>query len=237
MKFEKDDKIAEFFSLKAQEFQAENPTQFTRDRSKSVGASEVFKCPRYVWFTKQEIRKQQEENSPTPPNPNGGYMMRGKIIEDNFLAPLFRWAFGDEAEHLGDEQETLVAPDCEWLTATPDGIIKDPITGEKVLVEFKTHDPRSVMNEPKPEHVLQTHVQMGITGIHTTLLTYVNASDVFNFTVFRIKFDPVIYEEAKKNARMIMEVKNPEDLNVINAVIRGECLYCKWRKEGKCNGQ
>lgn len=230
----RDDDFAAMLSVGAQKYQADNPTQFTRDRSKSVGASEVFRCPKYVWLSKEEIRKQQKENTPTPLNERGGFMMRGKVMEDYYIVPVMKHIFGDNVKGLGDDQETLVAKETEYLTATPDGFLVDPETGETVLVEFKTFDPRSYPTEPKPEHVLQTHVQMGITGTRKTYLIYVNASDYFDFVVFQIEFDEQIYKRAIERAKQIMTAKSPDELDSTINQLRGECYTCKFYYNKQC---
>ena len=230
--------VAEYLRGGAQDWQARRPTVFTRDRSKSVGASEVFQCPRYVYFTKQEIKKQQDNNEPPPRLENGGFMLRGKILEDNFIAPFMGELFDGKIKNLGDEQETYVAEDCEFLTATPDGIGVCPFTDKKILWEFKTFDPRVGADSlPKAAHVLQTHVQMGVTGIDTTYLCYFNASDLFDIRVFEINFNETVYDNAKERATNVMRAQSPEELDVTEAVIKGECEYCKYREKGLCNGE
>ncbi len=230
-----DHEFAEKMRIAAMTYQRDNATQFTRDRSKSVGASEAFNCPRALYITKQDIAKQNANpNDEAPLMENGGFMMRGKVMEDAYVAPLLKFLFGDAISHVGDDQETLLSPDTPNLTATPDGILTEP-DGSKSLIEIKTIDPRASLTQPKLNHVLQTHVQMGVTGIKTyTRLMYVDASDYFNFTVFKIPYDDAVYKAAVVNADIVMNAHDGLDIDTTAAMMKNECASCKYNADERC---
>ena len=207
-------------------FHEHNLSQFTKDRSLSVGASEVFKCIRQTGITKAKLKEYKKLQKPMPIVDGHGYMLRGTIMEDKFIVPVISEAFKDDPslEKLYGEQETVTAPDCQWLTATPDGLAED------YQLEFKTADPRkSIKQGPDPNHVLQTHVQMGIFGRKKTYLIYFNASDWADVTVYEITFRPEVYEKAKQRAEQIMTT--PWTKLFKEGSITGDCQYCNYRIE------
>jgi CRISPR/Cas system-associated exonuclease Cas4 (RecB family) len=214
-----EEQFADKIKETAMQFQVDNSTLFSRDRSKSVGASEIFRCLRAVKYTKDKLKN---KTLMLRHNPKGGFMLRGKIMEDNFIAPVMRNLLGEDGHHLGDDQETYLAKEGgSFLTATPDGIYK-----KDYLLEFKTFDPRNALDEPKYDHVLQTHVQMGVTGIKTfTYLIYFNASDYFDIRVFKIEYDEEIYNRALDRAKRIMN-EEAHDLPP-EGQIRADCDYCE----------
>ena len=81
-----------------------NQKVWVHDRSKTLGASEVFGCIRKAFFTKTSAPKDPDYKD------SWGATERGNIIEDHFLVPAFQeHTPGDvEAIGLGDEQETLI---------------------------------------------------------------------------------------------------------------------------------
>jgi len=131
-----------------------NQKVWVHDRSKTLGASEVFGCIRKAFFTKTSAPKDPDYKD------SWGATERGNIIEDHFLVPAFQeHTPGDvEAIGLGDEQETLIDG---LLSATPDGLLinleKNALTkygiadieSDCAILEFKSIDPRITLLEAK----------------------------------------------------------------------------------------
>ncbi len=212
----------------AAQYQANHQTSFSRDRSLSLGASEVGRCLRASRYAKDKLLI--EGTQPPAPNPRGGYMMRGKVMEDYYIVPMLREMFPDTVSGLGDEQETQVHPECEYLTATSDGTFIDE-DGTECLLEFKTFDPRAIMDKPKNEHVFQTHAQMAVLGVETyTLLIYVNSSDWFDFRVFKIEYDPHYAAKSVERAETVMTCEDVTKLPK-HGKLSGTCRYCDYKEQ------
>lgn len=166
----------------AQEYMASAKTAFSHDRSKTVGASEIFACARRIGYKKKlgaaGYDKEYVETL--------GMAERGNILEDHFSVPLVEYAltksYGDLPEDkrpkllwAGQSGQTTLVADGVPLSATPDGLIvnapKDilkgygvaDIEGNALLVEFKSHDPRmSEKKMPKDQHIGQVNAQLGL---------------------------------------------------------------------------
>jgi hypothetical protein len=77
---------------------------------------------------------------------------------------------------------------------------------------------------------------MGVSGIKTfTYLIYFNCSDLFDITVFKIKFDQGVYEQEVARADKIME-SDVLDLPKEGQFVDG-CKYCGWKEECKSNSR
>ena len=116
-----------------------------------------------------------------------------------------RAAFPRHLHYAGRRQRTFRSG---YLSATPDGILdglprdalaylRVPDIGPSgcIVVDLKTVDPRINLSEPKPAHVFQIQVQLGLVREQTRfqpaygLLSYVNASFFDDVVEFAIKFD------------------------------------------------
>ena len=148
-------------------------------------------------------------------------------MENNFIAPAVELAFKDNSElsNLSSEQETLLSPDSEYLTATPDGLSED------FQLEFKSVDPRkNVKIGPDPKHVRQTHVQMGVFGRKKTYLIYFNSSNYYDVTVWEVNYDEEVYKKAIDRANRIMQhIHNWQKLPK-EGIITGECQFCEYKR-------
>lgn len=163
---------------------------WAHDRSKTVGASEVFGCIRRTFFGKT--------GTPVDADYDGdwGAMQRGNLIEDHHFVPGLQHLVGllptaglemTSANEGG--QETLFAPDAP-LSATPDALIDgvhpDALSKYGVpdlrvpahavsdladMLEFADHcftvecksiDPRVELDEAKAIHQGQVIAQLGV---------------------------------------------------------------------------
>jgi hypothetical protein len=217
------------------------------DRVNTVGASEVGQCARKVFFAKNAGDHVYGANPDAEHTERWGALVRGTIFEEHFWVPALRMRFGDNLLYAGDRQKTLVR---EFLSATPDGLLVDlpddalaslgvPSLGGdgSLVVECKTVDPRTQLNEAKPEHVYQAQVQVGLIRKHTkhrtsyALISYVNSSFWDEVTEFAVKFDPEIFANAQARAAEIMTARAPEELKPEGWIAGGrECEHCAFTR-------
>lgn len=215
---------------------------FQQDRSQTVGASEVGKCARQVFYLKNEGDAVYGAPRDAGAIQRWGATMRGTVIEDALWEPALRAAYGDRLLYAGKGQRTLVSG---FLSATPDGLLTEASTdilaplgvediqGDCLTLECKSADPRTNLTEPKPENVFQVHTQIGLIRDLTPhkpafgLLSYIDASFWDVVHEFPIQFDPAVYAEAKARASDIMLATSAASLKP-EGVISGcrECDLC-----------
>lgn len=214
---------------------------FDRDRSRTVGASEIGQCARKIWWYKAGAAKDPEYEDAW------GARVRGAVFENHFWVPALRRRYGDKLKCAGVNQRTIAG---YHLSATPDAIIVDQPRdalaelgvpdigpGRSFLAECKTVDPRTNLAQPKPEHVFQLQAQLGLVSTFTAyqpqhgLLTYTDASFWNELKPFVITFDPAIFESAKARARAIMTATCFDELKPEGWIAGGqECAYCPFAK-------
>ena len=211
------------------------------DRSKTVGASEIGMCLRRVWFSKNKIDYD-------PGYERGwGAAIRGNVHEQAFWVPALRKHFGKNLLFAGKYQRTLKSGP---LSATPDGLVinvaanalaylgvKDIGPSRCVVVENKTLDPRIAIDVAKSENMFQVQCQMGLIRETTkykpdyAVICYSNASFFDDVTEFVEKFDPDVYDRAKKRAWRVMSAKKADELKPEAWIWGGkDCQYCPWAK-------
>jgi hypothetical protein len=217
-----------------------NPKIFEYDRTMTVGASEIGQCERKVWFEKAEQTSLGATFARNPDHVDSwGARERGNLVENHLLVPAIIARFGKAALLLGKKQQTF-ADGC--ISATPDCLIvpdgyealRNEFMGTAAfLIEFKSIDPRVKLEEPKPEHVYQVQVQMGIMHAKSkwrpafAILAYVNASFMDEITEFKIDYDPDIYMHAQTRAMRIMTAGSHHELQPEGWIAGGkECEYC-----------
>lgn len=153
-----------------------------------------------------------------------------------------RARYGAKLLFAGDQQQTFVSG---FLSATPDGLlidqprnalaeVIDDIGGDgSLVVECKTIDPRARLDGPRPEHAYQAQTQIGLIRELTpyqpewAVISYANASFLDDIVEFPIRFDPVIFENAKKRAAQIAVARSADELKPEGWIAGGrECEYC-----------
>jgi hypothetical protein len=226
---------------------AEATRRVFADRANSVGASEIGQCGRKVYFTKNEGDAVYGASPDDGFAESWGATLRGRLFEDYFWAPAMRARFRDRLLYSGDDQQTFTSG---FLSATPDGLLIDlprdalahlgvtDIEGDRsVVLECKTIDPRVKLDEPKPEHVYQATVQMGLLRELTkhrpqwAVVSYANASFLDDVIEFPIAFDPLIFANAKARAAQIMTVTAADELKPEGWIAGGrECEYCPFTR-------
>jgi hypothetical protein len=217
------------------------------DRTATIGASDVGQCARKVFWWKMEGDPEYEAARDPDFVESWGAAVRGSTFETHFWLRALRARFKKKLHYAGKAQRTLVSG---YLSATPDGLLtklpRDILaslgvpdigkSGELVL-ECKTVDPRTKLDEPKPEHVLQAQVQLNL--FHETtkhhpdyaLISYINASFWDDVAEFPVRFDPGIYEKAQARATEIMLARSAEELRPEGWIAGGsECNYCPFTR-------
>jgi len=204
-------------------YAATTQRQFIQDRSQTVGASEVGRCARQTFFSKNEGDADYGRGRDAGHVDGWGARVRGSVFEDAWWAPAMKASYGERLLYAGSEQRTLVDG---FLSATPDGLLIDQpadalahlnvpdIESDCIAIECKSIDPRSRLDEAKPEHVFQVQVQLGLLRTLTNhrpmygVISYTDASFWDAVHEFVVRFDPSVYAIAQGRARQIMT--NPD---------------------------
>lgn len=218
--------------------------EFASDRSLTVGASDVGQCARKVFFSKNEGDKVQGINRDLDYVDGWGATARGSIYETHWWEPALRaWAkqVGAQLLFAGAEQRTLTDG---FLSATPDGLLADlpagalvhlgiPAIETEVAVECKTIDPRVKLDEPKPEHVFQVQVQLGLIRELTNhrpnygVISYTDTSFWNEVKEFVVTFDPKVFDAGRRRAIDIMTATDAFAMKPEGKIAGGkECEYC-----------
>ena len=212
---------------------------WTHDRSNTVGASEVGQCARKIFWLKSEVDAKHRVARDPDFQETWGARIRGTIIEDKFWEPALRDRFGKRLLFAGKEQKTFVS---DFLSATPDGMVIDLTEDEQhaigvktdcAMFECKSSDPRTNLNEAKPQNTFQTQVQMGIVRENTlykpthSVLSYTDASFWTDVKEFVIAFDQDLFDTAKQRAMTIMTATSVDETPPEGWIAGGaECRYC-----------
>ena len=216
---------------------------FKHDRKQTVGASEIGQCARKVFWLKNE----DDPEYAVPRDPEyietWGARMRGTVFENAFWEPALRARFGDKLLFAGKDQRTFHKG---FLTATPDGMLVNltdeqqceiGVETECVLVECKTADPRTNLNEAKAENIYQAQVQMGLVRETTrhkpthAIISYTDASFWSDVREFVIPFDFTVYTVAQDRARRVMTAKDVSETQPEGWIAGGkECNYCPFTR-------
>jgi hypothetical protein len=229
--------FAEIFSDYARSTKRQWPTR----RLDTMGASEAGQCARCVWYIKHETEHDPDYTD------SWGAQARGSVFENSFWEPALRLRYGAALKGAGAQQRTLVSG---YLSATLDGLVVgqprnalkqlgvgDIGEGQCFLVECKTRDPRAPVDAPKPEHAFQLQVQLGLVRERSpyrpeyAVITYTDASWWDDVKEFPIRFDPVVFANAKARAARIMTANTAEALAPEGFIAGGrECGWCPFAK-------
>jgi hypothetical protein len=212
-------------------------------RENAVGASEIGACARRTYFAKNEQDYLLGQDRDADHVDAWGAAQRGSIFEVAVWEPALRACFGERLLFAGADQRTLVSG---YLSATPDALlvelprdilapfgIADIGEGAALVVEGKTLDPRSRLDEARSEHVYQINVQIGFIRELTPhrpefgLLSYVNPSFWNEVVEFPVAFNERLFAVAKARAAEIMTARSGDDLKPEGWIAGGrECEYC-----------
>jgi hypothetical protein len=230
--------LAEFATSTARTFEA---------REQTVGASDVGRCARAVYFEKNE----GDPAFGAPRNPDAvdgwGAPLRGSIYEKYVWEPALRAKFDERLLFAGEQQETFA---LGFLSATPDALIVSldsdalaplgvpDIGGDGSLVaECKTIDPRAKLDGPRLAHAYQAQVQLGLIHALTrhrpeyAVITYTDASFWDLTYEFPIRRDPAIFETAQRRAQQILTAQSATALAPEGWIAGGrECDRCPFSR-------
>jgi hypothetical protein len=204
---------------------------FEHDRSNTVGASEIGKCARQVYY--QKNLGDPVYGAPIDPwyEDDWGYRLRGKIVEDHFWYPAMKAKYGDALKFAGPDQKTMADG---MLSATPDGLLL--LNDRQEAQDAKSIDPRVSML-PKPEHVYQVKVQIEMFHAVTPYrpdggrLSYIDASRWSIVKEFEVQRDPDLYAHAKERAQQIILARSAAELKPEGWIAGGrECEFCPFTK-------
>ena len=231
-------------------YAAERNRSWGHDRSKTVGASEVFSCLRQVWFDK--LGKEHGYEPDVDYNERWGATLRGSIIEDHFVVPAIAGHLpeGLTASYYGENQVTFqldrssATPDC-LLTGFPEGcqvvvkygdteVVIEDIESDCLVLEVKSINPMMELLDEKVIHRGQAITQMGHFREHTehkpkyAVIIYINASWLDDIDPFVVEYDEAIFENAKQRSADVYEVTDPNDI-LPEGKMDGQCTYCQWK--------
>jgi len=219
---------------------------FTRDRGRTVGASEIGRCARNVAADKLALPVDNPDASH-----DNGFSMRGNVMEDAWIAPVLRRFVeihgGKLLYSTQGEQMELTAKGVP-LSATPDGLaigvnrdilapwgVPDIGPSQRVVFEMKSLDSRYGRHKlPKKPHVPQTLQQLGM--IRRALpehqpdwgaVVYCDASDYLRWDVFPVAYDEMKFRGLATRANRIMTAKDWNQFPPEGKIAGGsECADC-----------
>lgn len=196
------------------------------DRTQFVSSSEVGKCARQIYFSKNL--------PPIEGRFKWGFAERGHGHEAWVVEKLKAIETEFEFNHMGNEQVSFYAG---YQSGTPDGTwVK--MFASWILFEHKSFDPRSkVSNFPKPEHIAQVVQNMDLVEeclnitFDGALLVYSNASDFSSTHEFWIdRSSPEVGEmmiALEKRAEAIMTAKSADEVEP-EGLFNGGCKTCAY---------
>jgi hypothetical protein len=216
-------------------------------REQTVGASDVGRCARAVYFEKNE----GDPDFGAPRNPDAvdgwGARLRGTIFECHVWEPALRAKFGERLLFAGAQQETFA---LGFLSATPDALLTaldsdvlaslgvPDLGGDgSLILECKTIDPRTRLEGPRLAHVYQAQVQLGLIQALTrhrpeyALISYTDASFLDLTREFPIQRDPAIFETAQRRASQVLTAQSAAALPPEGWIAGGkECERCAFSR-------
>lgn len=227
---------------------ASGQREWSHDRSKTVGGSEVFRCHRWCFF-----KKRMPERAETPDDPDDiswGTAERGNVMETWAVEQLRKTLGEDACRYMGEEQVTLIDDEAP-LSSTSDGLIIDqprdflanygvPDMGRElndVAAEIKTFDPRSgdLKTAARPRNIGQNIVQMGLYQRKTNhkpywgLLMYFNPANLQDIRPFAVKYDDEVYKNAQRRAIDVFDLnKKAKDFRA-EGKFTNQCAHCEFQ--------
>lgn len=214
---------------------------FAMDRMRTVGASEIGRCAREMYYRKTEGRMDDDYMD------RWGAKVRGTIMEEKFWQPAMEKRFGKSLLFSGKKQTTFAD---RFLSATPDGLVVNqkrdalkhlgiPDIGKSLcfVIECKSIDPRVNLVKAKEEHAFQAQAQMGLIREFTiykpeyAVISYMDASFWDECIEFVVKFDQEIYDVAHSRAVKIKTADAASELQPEGWIGGGkDCEYCAHTK-------
>lgn len=209
-------------------FVTDNQRQFTHDRTKTIGASEIGQCARKLWFLKHGEKDESHVD-------RWGASERGNLIEALWTRAMREHAGRGKLHYAGHTQRTFFDPESP-LSATPDGVLE--LDERDYLLECKSIDPRARIERIRPEHEAQVQVGMGLVNLCTryapreAIVSYIDASFLDEVREFRVPFDPQVFDNLRSRAHAIMGANDADRIRPEGVIAGGqECEYCPFVKQ------
>lgn len=209
-------------------FVVDNQRQFTHDRTKSIGASEIGQCARKLWFLKHGAKDEDHVD-------RWGASERGNLIEALWTRAMREHAGRGKLHFAGHYQRTFF-DDASPLSATPDGVLE--LDERDYLLECKSIDPRARIESIRPEHEAQVIVGMGLVDLctryspHEAIVSYIDASFLDEVREFRVTFDRQVFANLRERAKAIMAANDADRIRPEGVIAGGqECEYCAFVKQ------
>lgn len=197
------------------------PNRPDRDRSATIGASEIGKCARMLAHSRAGTEPDFEYEG-------SGYAERGHHMEKWWVARLRESPIGHKIKKAGNHQETLhYGP----ISATPDALFDRAWSAD-----CKSKDPR-ISRLPKDEHVIQVRLtakiamELGLISKNGGgVLNYIDASNYADIEEFTLPpYDDETLQSLVARAHEILS-SEPNDLPREGWIGGGkECQDCPFR--------
>lgn len=217
---------------------------WSTDRLKTIGASEIGKCAREMYWRKIAHDGRDADFSSRD---RWGARVRGTIMEDKFWYHAMRRKFGKNLLYAGPNQVTLTDG---YLSATPDALVVNqprdalahlgiPDIGEDrcFAAECKTIDPRVNLTQAREENAYQAQVQLGLFRTKTkhrpivNVISYIDASFWDEVMEFPITFSDRVFDQAHARAVKIKTATDPRELKPEGWIAGGgDCEYCPFTR-------
>lgn len=193
-------------------------------REEYLSASEVASCLRMTYFNKYP-----SDQFPSRGYRSNGYAERGHAIEAHLVSKLRNTTA--RLDYAGDNQVSFYSPE-QGISGTPDGLLQLP-SGEWVLIDFKSIDPRTNRNNlPKKKHVWQVNQNIYLVNmcapeykVKRAFLYYIDASDIYDIQEEEIQYDLSIIQEVLERANRLWIAKDGDELPP-EGIINDDCDFC-----------
>jgi len=197
------------------------PERPDRDRTATIGASEIMRCARQLAHSRSGTKPDFEYEQ-------SGFAERGHWVEKWWVERIMESEIGYKIRGAGSSQRTLhYGP----ISCTPDAIYDDAYTAD-----CKSFDPR-IHQIPKDEHVVQVRLTATVAKEHGLvsangggILNYINASDYKDRPEFVQPFyNDDEFQSLIRRAHHILS-SEPNDLPREGWISGGkECSKCPFR--------
>lgn len=201
------------------------------DRSAFVTASEIGKCMRQIYFSKEAARK----DTPPVTNETWGFFARGDNVEEFVVKALRASGVDVQFMFIGDEQVSL---HHGAQSGTPDGVLVTA-SGQVIVFDIKSIDPRKNRRHlPSKDHVWQVTQNMALVEdclqliVSHGVLLYVDASNYQDMLEVRVDYDIDLMENLADRAESILAADSAESLPP-EGIYEGTCNFCTFKDH--CN--
>ena len=178
-----------------------NTPEWLAERRNRIGASDapiVLDCSSFMTSRDLAIQKLEAQEATTPEE--NKFLKRGHLLE-----PLVRMLYIAQTNHAVLTVGMHVHDDYEWMSATPDGLIRaggiDALLECKTVSKFNRHkwvevaEDGTEIDTPPLMYWIQAQHQMEVTGHDTVNIATMFASDdLFDLLVKMVEADASIFD-------------------------------------------